>query len=174
MEDYMKEIWKIIKDYENYEVSNYGRVRSLIFKNNNTCKKRKKPLIMKFSKRSGYYVINLRNENGRKSFQVHRLVAKAFLKEDTKRKFVNHKDENRLNNKVDNLEYCTQKENANWSKHKLQHCKKFKSKLNEQYIRMKYNKYELTLKKKYIGLYDTLEEAIIVRNRLIKGDAYYK
>lgn len=173
MEDYMKEIWKTIKDYENYEVSNYGRVRSLIFKNNNTCKKREKPLIMKFSKRSGYYVINLRNENGRKSFQVHRLVAKAFLKEDTKRKFVNHKDENRLNNKVDNLEYCTQKENVNWSKRKSQHCKKFKSKLNEQYIRMKYNKYELTLKKKYIGLYDTLEEAIIVRNRLIKGDAYY-
>ena len=169
------EIWKDIKGYEGlYQVSNIGNVRSLMFRNNKIKKKRNKPLLMKYSKRSGYYIVNLRKNSIRKSHQVHRLVAEAFLKKEKNKDIVNHKDFNRLNNNVNNLEWCTQKENVNWSIEKLKHSKKFKNKLNEQYIRKKGNIYELTLKKKYIGTYKTFEEALRKKKKIIKGDSYYE
>ena len=169
------EIWKDIPEYEGlYQVSNLGNVRSLTFRNNIVTKKRKKPLLMKYSIRSGYYTVNLRNKNGRKSYQVHRLVAQSFIDNQDNKPFVNHKDFNRKNNIVSNLEWCTQKENVRWSIDNMKHSKKFKNKLNEQYIRKRNNKYELTLKKKYIGTYNTLEEAINVKNKIIKGNEYYE
>ena len=175
IENNYKEIWKDISGYEGlYQVSNKGNVRSLMFRNNITSKKRKKPLLLKFSKRSGYYTVNLRKNSERKSFQVHRLVAEAFLNKEKNKNIVNHKDFNRLNNKVENLEWCTQKENVNHSVCNMKHSKKFKNKLNEQYIRQKNNKYELTLKKKYIGTYKTFEEAKNIKKELIKGDKYYE
>lgn len=169
------EIWKDIKGYEGlYQVSNLGRVRSLIFRNNKIIKKRKNPLIMKFSKRSGYYNVNLRNNKDRKSFQVHRLVAETFIKKEKNKNIVNHKDFNKLNNNVNNLEWVNQKENIHWSIENMKHAKKCKNKLNEQYIRKKGKSYELTLKKTYIGTYKTLKEALKIKNELIKGDKYYE
>ena len=103
----MKEIWKDIKDYEgHYQVSNLSRVKSIKFG---------KEIIMKQNIRRGYYYVGLSKNGIVKNYCVHRLVAEAFLEipeelrhlEGTRYLQVNHKDENKLNNNVDNLEWCT-------------------------------------------------------------------
>jgi hypothetical protein len=94
----MHEIWKEIENYENYEISNFGNVRKKL----------------KTSKtKDGYRAISLTDDFGnRKTLRVHRLVAKAFIEEEDGKFLVNHKDGIRDNNNVDNLEWCTPKENS--------------------------------------------------------------
>lgn len=105
------EIWKDIKGFENlYQVSNLGRVRSVFTKKKDKNGKiyNHKPIILKQSFTStGYLKVRLNN----KDYKVHRLVAYAFLKEEPNRNIINHKDFNPLNNKVENIEWCTQREN---------------------------------------------------------------
>lgn len=99
----MEEIWKNIKGYEDlYQVSNKGRVKSLKFG---------KEKIMKFRIGSGYCKLGLNKDKKQKQFRVHRLVAEAFLPNENKFPVVNHKDRNRSNNNVENLEWCTQLDN---------------------------------------------------------------
>ena len=62
----------------------------------------------------GYLRVNLRKNNKTKQYQVHRLVAITFLPNENNYPFINHKDENPSNNKVDNLEWCTPKYNSNY------------------------------------------------------------
>jgi hypothetical protein len=99
------EIWKDIKGYEsNYQISNLGRVKS-----NYRIKKLKGSITKK-----GYLSYKLYHINGsKKSFQSHQLVAKAFIDNIDGKTQVNHKDGNKLNNHVDNLEWVTCKENIN-------------------------------------------------------------
>lgn len=103
----MKEIWKDIEGYENmYQISNLGNIISF---------KRKNPkLLSKTINLDGYYVVNLTKDGKTKIFTIHRLVAKAFLINKENFPVVNHKDENKLNNKVDNLEWCTYEYNHNY------------------------------------------------------------
>ena len=106
-----EEIWKDIEGYEGlYQVSNLGRVKSCVHFTH------KKDTILKENiKNGGYVYVNLyKNRRGTK-FYVHRLVAKAFLTQYKDKNYVNHIDCNKQNNKVDNLEYCTQKENIDHS-----------------------------------------------------------
>lgn len=99
----MQEIWKDIEGYESlYQVSNLGRVKSKCLKNERILKTRKHP--------NGYEIVNLKS----KTYAVHRLVAKTFIPNPNKYKEVNHKDENKLNNKIDNLEWCSRKYNCNY------------------------------------------------------------
>lgn len=111
----MEEIWKDIKDYEGlYQISNMGRVKSLpkLKKTPTTTfmtKERiKKPCICK-----GYLRLGLKKNGHTKSFFVHCLVAQAFIG-DANGLTVNHKDENKLNNRADNLEYMTLAENIRY------------------------------------------------------------
>lgn len=60
---------------------------------------------------NGYYCVNLSINGKCKTFQVHRLIAKAFLPKPSEKNIINHKDGNKLNNRIDNLEWCTSKEN---------------------------------------------------------------
>ena len=101
----MEEIWKDIEGYEGlYQVSNMGRVRSL--RNN---------IILKSKiERSGYERVNLSVNNIHKDYYIHRMVATAFISNPNNCPIVNHKDEDRTNNRVDNLEWCTQKYNINY------------------------------------------------------------
>ena len=105
------EIWKPVKNYESlYEVSNYGRVRSLPRK-----PYRKKVIIMSPGiAGEGYLSINLYKKGQAKKQYVHRLVAEAFIENPHNYPEINHKDEIRTNNAVDNLEWCTSKYNKNY------------------------------------------------------------
>lgn len=96
------EVWKDIKGYENlYQVSNCGRVKSLYnYKRNGTN-------ILKPRIKRGYYTIGLRKNGIRKWYQVHRLVASAFIPNKDNLPQVNHKNENKLDNKIENLEWCS-------------------------------------------------------------------
>lgn len=100
----MAEVWKDIKGYEGlYQVSNQGRIKSLRYRNSN------KTAILKtqINSRNGYVQIVLSKNNIHKTKKVHRLVAEAFLINLNNYPCINHKDENRQNNNIKNLEWCT-------------------------------------------------------------------
>lgn len=95
------EEWKDIAGYElYYQISNIGQV-----------KRKDTGKILKNNIRNGYEYVTLCVNGQRKKFYVHRLVAIAFIPNPKSYEQVNHKDGNKSNNKVDNLEWCTQKEN---------------------------------------------------------------
>lgn len=108
------EEWKNIKGFENlYQVSNYGRVRSI----DRIIKRVKdgvlidfrfkgKLLTPKLNKKTGYAHVALSINSKRKYVNIHRLVAESFIENPDNKPCVNHKDESKLNNNVDNLEWC--------------------------------------------------------------------
>lgn len=110
----MEEIWKDVSGYENlYQVSNLGRVRSLtrVVRCKNGVKK-SNGKILKNCFDNNYYHVTLYKHGSRKMCLVHRLVATAFLKKIKGKEYINHKDGNKRNNNVNNLEWCTPSENA--------------------------------------------------------------
>ena len=117
------EQWKDIAGYEGqYQVSNYGRVRSIPHKtaitlpNGTTYLRSQKGSVLKPRKdRDGYLIVNLSNNSN--THKVHRLVAQAFCSGYSPEKQVNHKDENRENNNANNLEWCTSEYNNRYGKH---------------------------------------------------------
>lgn len=118
------EIWKTIEGFENYQVSSFGRVKSLerTAKNGVNSNRVIKERILKTSfDTSGYYIISIiDSKSKRKTRTVHQLVAIAFLNHIPSRMnlVVNHKDFNKQNNHIDNLEIITTRENCN-----KKHCK---------------------------------------------------
>ena len=109
----MQEIWKDVVGYEGlYQVSNMGRVKSFC---QSTKFHKQKEFILKPSLiNSGYEVVTLYSKEKRKKFQIHRLVATAFIPNPDNLPCVNHKDENKVNNCVSNLEWCTYQYNNNY------------------------------------------------------------
>lgn len=113
----MIEIWKKISDYNNYDVSNMGRVRrskcTLINKNGISSNYNEK--ILKQEDVKGYLRVTLSSGNVQKRIFVHRLVASHFLDNEHSKPCVNHLDGNKKNNKLSNLEWCTYSENETHS-----------------------------------------------------------
>ena len=99
----MKEIWKKIEKFENYYVSNLGNVKSY--------QKLKNGTTLKAINDSGYLYVNLCNSNSRKKIAIHRLVAIYFLDNKENKKEVNHINGIKNDNRIENLEWCTVKEN---------------------------------------------------------------
>lgn len=107
------EIWKDIKNYEGlYQVSNLGRVKSLnrIEKSGNKFRKRAEKILTQ-NITQGYKYVNICKNNKIKTYRIHRLVAETFLPNPEKLPQVNHIDGNKLNNDVNNLEWCSCKHN---------------------------------------------------------------
>lgn len=104
----MDVIWKNINGYEGlYQVSNTGLIRSFP-------RRRTRGGIRKLNYNKGYAVITLHKNGKMRTFQVHRLVAAAFIDNPENKPEINHLDEDKLNNRVENLQWATSKENANW------------------------------------------------------------
>ena len=122
--DLSDEIWIDIKDFEGlYQVSSFGRVRSLdrYVKMFNRWGQQilvfKKGVIIRPCLTRGYKVVLLSDRSRQQKYypkRVNRLVAEAFIPNPNNLPQVNHKDENKLNNRVDNLEWCTVEYNNNY------------------------------------------------------------
>lgn len=136
------EIWKSINNYDYYEISNLGRVRSYY---NGSHGKRKEPKILSIKiDRIGYSFIHLKNSEGRKPLRIHRLVAEAFIPNPGNLPEVNHIDENKQNNCVSNLEWSTRL-------HNIRHSKVWKS------LERAINQYDL--KHNFIKTWESMSEA---------------
>ena len=94
--------WRDILGYENtYQISDNGEVRNI----------KTKRILKKYLNKYGYYQVTLCKNNKARLFRVHRLVAMTFIPNKENKEQVNHIDGNKLNNKVDNLEWCSSSEN---------------------------------------------------------------
>lgn len=125
----MKEIWKDIKGYPNYMVSNTGKIKSLGRWIDRKCKGKKwqeEKILKSLVDNDGYLFVRLCKNGKVKNFKVHRLVAQAFISNPNNYPCVNHKDENKTNNFVyinedgtvnfekSNIEWCDAKYNNNY------------------------------------------------------------
>lgn len=107
------EIWKPIASYEGYyEVSNLGRIRSVTrtyskrVRNGGISIRTVKGRVLKPATNCPYLTVCLHGEHGRKTHAVHKLVALAFVPNTDNLPQINHKDEDKRNNRADNLEWC--------------------------------------------------------------------
>lgn len=146
----MKEIWKDIKGYEGlYQVSNLGRVKSLerYKENHNKLQKVEKKIKIPSLDNIGYLKTILYRENKQKNLRIHRAVAQAFIPNPNNYSQVNHKDGNKLNNNVNNLEWITSTGNIKhaWDNGLRKHLKR--------------PIYQLDLKGNYIKTWNNICEA---------------
>ena len=110
----MTDIWKDIKGYEGiYQVSSIGQVRSVVrqVSNGHGMTEHPERLLKPNTLAKGYYQVTLYKDNKRKSFQVHRLVAQAFVDNPNNMPQVNHINGNKQDNTFSNLEWCDNSEN---------------------------------------------------------------
>ena len=96
----MEEHWNPIQYFPNYHISTFGNIKNIITNK-----------FLKPCNKAGYYNVSLVNSTSRKSFKIHRLVAIAFITNPENKPEVNHKDKNKLNNNINNLEWATRSEN---------------------------------------------------------------
>ena len=105
------EIWKDIEGYEGkYMVSNLGRVKSLNYRRTG-----KEKIMKGYDNGYGYLRVLLHKDGKVKNCRIHRLVAQAFLENPQNLPEVNHKDEDKTNNRVDNLEWCSRQYNNTYN-----------------------------------------------------------
>ena len=100
------ERFKTVEGFEDYEVSTWGRVFN----------KRTGNFLTPYHHNKGYMRVDLINGSGRKHFKVHRLVAAAFIPNPGNKPHINHKDGNKENNSISNLEWVTNRENYDHAK----------------------------------------------------------
>lgn len=122
----MKEIWKDIIGFEGiYEISNLGRIRRI-----------KTGRILSTRRSDGWYItVTLYKDKKRYGKSLHRLVSEAFISNPDNLPEVNHRDEDKTNNMVDNLEFCDHKYNVNYGtiKDRIRNTKLKNGHINEEY-----------------------------------------
>lgn len=177
------EVWRPIHGYEGlYEVSNHGHVRSLQktivqhFKNGKEKERKLKSRnIALINNGNGYIYVSFMKHGKRKNFYVHRLVADAFIEKPEGKDFVNHIDYDRSNNHVDNLEWCTVKENVRHSVEKMRHPKTVKRnhETGEKRISKRDGRYRFQCDHLKIDkMFNTLQEAINYRDEVFNEIGY--
>lgn len=101
------ELWKTIKGFEKYEVSNTGKVRNA----------KTKKIINPYVSKEGFFTINIYNNDKKRERKfIHRLVAETFLTDFETWQVVEHKDQNKLNNNVNNLEWVNKGNSISFNK----------------------------------------------------------
>lgn len=173
----MTEIWADVNGYEGlYQVSNFGNVYSLPrqVKQGKYGKMRAVggEILTATDNGNGYLIVSLRCNNKRKNFYVHRLVAEHFVPNCSDGECVNHKDYNTRNNRADNLEWCTQRDNIRYSSSRLRkpHKQWKVSATNEKYIYFRGGRYRLSIRNVIDKTYPTLEEAVKAREVVMNGE----
>ena len=138
----MEEIWKTVNEWDLYEISNLGRVRSKdrLTRNNKGVFVKKGKLLKPIQNNMGYERVWFRQGGKSKHFFVHRLVAMQFVPNPQNKPCVNHIDNNPLNNKFDNLEWCTKQENTDWM------AKQGRNKRTEQWLQRLHESQKATYK----------------------------
>ena len=144
----MEEIWKDIEGYEGlYQVSNYGNIKSLskVVKNAYGVHRTEDKILKPQTKKDGYLQIQLSKNGKQKHYKVHRLVALTYIANPNNYPCVNHKDENKSNNHVSNLEWCTYEYNTNYGTRNKRASEKLKGKmknkkLTKQQLEKRYRK----------------------------------
>ena len=135
--DYQSEIWHDIKGYDGiYQVSNLGRVKSITRKRKDNGQSVKGRILKQYlDKRTGYYQVKLMKEGHYKTYRTHRLVALTFIKENKNKTVVNHINAIKTDKRVENLEWCNQKENMQhaWKNYCCVNVLKAKKKKVNQY-----------------------------------------
>ena len=112
----MQELWKDIDGFENYQISNYGKVKSKERLVSNACRSYLKPeqILKTHVMKCGYLAVVLRDSEQKKHLlKVHRLVAEHFIPNPNGLPQVNHIDGDKTNSNFENLEWCTPKQNTN-------------------------------------------------------------
>lgn len=151
LENLLNEEWRDIKGYEGlYQVSNYGRVKSSGGKSNH-----KEAMILKqILGTDGYFQLTLRTKIKQKkqSKSIHRLVAENFIPNINNFPQINHIDEKRTNNRIDNLEWCSYKYNNNYGNHR--------KKLSDSLVKFKGKEIiQCDLNNNFIKKWKSLQEA---------------
>lgn len=125
------EVWKDINDFPNYQVSNFGRIKSKerftrVGIRNVKYILRKEKILKPLKITNGYLGIRLYNGENVKTFKIHRLVANHFIPNPKNYPQVNHIDGNKLNNHIENLEFCSHKHNMQeaWNLNLISRCHK--------------------------------------------------
>lgn len=154
----MEQQFRIIKDFENYSVSNFGNVR------NDKTGRILKPIINS----NRYYAVNLCNEGKIKFKKIHILVAKAFIDNPTNKKCVDHIDNNRLNNNIDNLRFASYGENNMNSKIRSDNTSNYKGVTFNKNSKKWRAFIQVDGKNKHLGYFDSIEEANNVRVKKAK------
>ena len=175
------EIWKDVPDFNDYQVSTYGNVRVKSRYKNHSHAGFKSLLKEHYVKQTdngyGYLIVTMHYDGKRQNRYVHRLVAQAFIENPNGYNTINHKDFNKYNNHVENLEWCTQKYNVNYSSDRMSKPKsivKPSVRTNEKYIiyRKERNRYVVKILGKSYGSYKTLNEAVARRNEVVNDLNY--
>lgn len=156
----MQEEWRDIKGFEGYyQVSNLGRVRSVdrvIINTGNKGENKKshyKGRILRQTHRNkGYLGVILTKNSKQHSFSVHRLVAQTFIPNINNLPQINHKDENKENNSVDNLEWCDCKYNINYGSWRQKQSYSHKGKYSKKVV-------QLDKSGRLIKIFDSITEA---------------
>ena len=151
--DVVEVVKKPVKDYEGYyEVDQFGRVYSVdrVISVNDNGRQYEKPLKAKQMKQSvhtkGYKTVSLTKNGKTKTIFVHRIVAEAFISNENNLPMVNHKDEDKTNNFIENLEWCTVQYNNTYGNAQKKKSQKLKGvSLSEEHK----NKISMSMKNHY-------------------------
>lgn len=172
----MKEIWKDIKGFGNYQISSFGNVRNKNYHRQNVIKE-----IKQTDNGCGYLRVALCKGSKTSYFYVHRLVGEHFLENKNNEKCINHKNGIRSDNRAENLEWCSYSYNVKYSYDKLghklteKHLKKFinagKEKNKKKVICVETNQIFDSAKEasKFIGLYKGAVSNACIKNKPVGG-----